>query len=733
VTITGTNTAPASVTVPVTLTVQAATATAQLSVSPGFINESTVVGGAARQGQLIVSNRGGGTLSWTASQTGVAETWLSVTASGTATPTSAGTVSFTVNPGGLGAGTYTASIEVSAGSQSQTVPVTLVVIAQTETIVLPQSGLEFDSVVDGPAPGSQQFAVLNTGTGAMNWTTNVCTFSSTSDICVPVNGGSWLQATPGNGSSVAGSVSFVTVSVNPSGLTAGDYFGAVQVGAAKASNSPQAVTVQLHVLAAGQEPPPSAPSGAVFVGTVGGAAPVAQSYMLTNAGAGSLTFNSTSTQSWLTLTPASGSIAAGSGATVSLSVNAAGLTAGVQEGTVWVAFSDGTIREISVALVMVSAGASSSEAKAQPATTTSSGCSGGLNVTLSGSTPPNLNSNSTVEVGTQPPVSVQVTNCSSGAAVTSADGSVAVTVTPNGPSFNLDYQNGVWEAGWPVGGTTGPVTVTVTAFVLSLSSETQLIGSLPVTVNVVQNSNTALAQPMAVLNAASYPVTESGESANNITPGSWAAIFGTQMADKLQTAEAPFPTVLDNVTVTLGGQKLPLHFVNPMQVNALIPWKLNASGNQLYVVRDGTQSNPIPVTVVNAQPAIFTTNQKGSGQGAVLIANTATIAGTGAGEQPAPRGGYIEIYCTGLGAVSNTPADGAAAPSSPLAKTLVEPQVSIGGENAPVTFSGLAPGFVGLYQVDALVPTNAPTGTAVPIVITVGTAQSPSGVTIAVQ
>jgi uncharacterized protein (TIGR03437 family) len=141
------------------------------------------------------------------------------------------------------------------------------------------------------------------------------------------------------------------------------------------------------------------------------------------------------------------------------------------------------------------------------------------------------------------------------------------------------------------------------------------------------------------------------------------------------------------------------------------------------------------VTVVNAQPAIFTTNEKGSGQAAVLIANTATIAGpAGTNQQPVPQGGYIEIYCTGLGAVSNTPGDGAPAPGAPnYARTLSMPQVTIGGLNAPVIFSGLAPGFVGLYQVDAQVPATVTPGSAVPIVIALDDAQSPAGVTIAVQ
>jgi minor extracellular serine protease Vpr len=273
----------------------------------------------------------------------------------------------------------------------------------------------------------------------------------------------------------------------------------------------------------------------------------------------------------------------------------------------------------------------------------------------------------------------------------------------------------------------------VSANLFSLSGGSNAIGTLAFSVNVGASTNAQVAQPSAVLNAASYPKAN-GLSPNNITPGSLAAIFGSQLADGQQSAPTPFPSTLDNVTVQLGGQSLPLYYVSPGQVNALIPWELDASANQLTVVRNGTQSNPIAVTVVNAQPAIFTTNERGGGQAAVVLANTKIIAGTGKGAQAVSRGSYIEIYCTGLGPVSNTPKDGAPAPSSPpLATSLVEPTVTIGGVNAPVTFSGLAPGFVGLYQVDAQVPANAPTGNAVPILISVGNAQSPSGVTIAVQ
>ncbi|MGH9785338.1 MAG: hypothetical protein ACRD88_14245, partial [Terriglobia bacterium] len=99
---------------------------------------------------------------------------------------------------------------------------------------------------------------------------------------------------------------------------------------------------------------------------------------------------------------------------------------------------------------------------------------------------------------------------------------------------------------------------------------------------------------------------------------------------------------------------------------------------------------------------------------------------------PALRNAEISIFGTGLGAVSPRVASGAAAPSSPLSQTTQTPTVLIGGVSAPVSFSGLAPGFVGLYQINVEVPANAPTGNAIPVVLSIGGVTS-NTVTIAVQ
>ncbi len=77
---------------------------------------------------------------------------------------------------------------------------------------------------------------------------------------------------------------------------------------------------------------------------------------------------------------------------------------------------------------------------------------------------------------------------------------------------------------------------------------------------------------------------------------------------------------------------------------------------------------------------------------------------------PLRAGEYAYLYVSGLGKVDNTPATGAAAPSDPLARTLATPDVSIGGVPCPVTFSGLAPGLAGVYQVNIRVADGIASG-----------------------
>src|SRR5262249_54916247 len=104
------------------------------------------------------------------------------------------------------------------------------------------------------------------------------------------------------------------------------------------------------------------------------------------------------------------------------------------------------------------------------------------------------------------------------------------------------------------------------------------------------------------------------------------------------------------------------------------------------------------------------------------------------GARPAARGTVIQIFATGAGATTPPLQPGQPAPASgtPLILTQVQPTVTIGGKVAQVQFSGMAPGFVGLWQINALVPQDSMTGTAVPLTVSAGGNIS-NMVTIAIQ
>jgi uncharacterized protein (TIGR03437 family) len=138
-------------------------------------------------------------------------------------------------------------------------------------------------------------------------------------------------------------------------------------------------------------------------------------------------------------------------------------------------------------------------------------------------------------------------------------------------------------------------------------------------------------------------------------------------------------------------------------------------------------SSAVTVNLGAIGPAVFAVNGSGSGQGAVItLQGQFAVAAT-----PATRGKYVMILCTGLGAVTNQPATGGAV-SNASAMTIETPTVTIGGVQASTNFAGLAPGYVGVYQVNALVPATITPGAAVPLSLSDGGVSSRT-VTIAVQ
>ena len=251
-------------------------------------------------------------------------------------------------------------------------------------------------------------------------------------------------------------------------------------------------------------------------------------------------------------------------------------------------------------------------------------------------------------------------------------------------------------------------------------------------------ANAPVVPPDSVVNNASF-----APGTTPLAPGTIAAIFGSNLDDGSMNPFSSFAangellTTLGGASVTFNGIAAPVFSAFPGQLNVQVPLDLgSATSAQVVVTVAGQSSAPETVPLGAQSPAIFSINQTGKGQGAIQLANSATYAApagsiSGSASRAVKAGDFVTIYCTGLGAVSNPPGTGKPALSSPLSKTLATPEVSIGGVSATVSFSGLAPGFVGLYQVDIEIPQGAPGGNAVPVALSIGGVKS-NTVTIAV-
>ncbi len=223
-----------------------------------------------------------------------------------------------------------------------------------------------------------------------------------------------------------------------------------------------------------------------------------------------------------------------------------------------------------------------------------------------------------------------------------------------------------------------------------------------------------------VVNAASF------ERNKPVAPGSYIAIFGRGLSETTRVFSTPYlPLSLARVSVSfdvpaknlsLAGR---LHFVTDSQVNVQVPWELQGLNTAWIKVSIGYESSSSVYTLPLADysPAFFEYTEPASGR--LLIAaldEDFKLVHTG---NAARRGRVVQLYANGLGPVDNQPPTGEITPAQPLARTRVNPDVTVGGRPASVQFSGLAPYIVGLYQINIVVPSDAPTGLQ-PVVISAG-------------
>jgi uncharacterized protein (TIGR03437 family) len=710
--------APSSITIAVSLSV-APSQPAKLSLNTKSLSFSFGAGAGAASQQLSVANPSGTSVAFTASAaTATGGNWLSVTqVNGTASAALPGSLTVTATPVGLAPGTYTGTVTVASAATGDnlTVPVTMAISASQQKILLSQTGLTFTAVAQGGIVLAQSFGILNAGTGSMSWTAAANTLS----------GGNWLSISVPNGTVARPllDVAFVDVLVNASGLAAGNYFGTIVVNAPGAANSPQAITVVLNVLSPGSNPGPEVrPTGLVFTGLAGGANPGSQSVNLSNvAGTKQLAYGSSPTyvngSGWLNYLPANATLDVATPARILVQPDFTQLAPGIYRGAITVALTDGSIRTVGILSVVASGAALSAAEGIRPLAASCSPNALQLQLTSSQQT-------ITASIGQPAPIEMQVVDdCGTPLTPQRGGAAVAATFSNGDPSISMVHTaNGRWSGTWqPKGAQGNTVRVTLTAF-LALGNGKVLGGQVDLIVTLTGGAGGPV--PLSVLNGASFAQT------GILAPGTLISLFGTGLASAPSTGSgSPLPTDLSGTQVSLGGQALPLLYASDGQVNAQVPYGLSLNTDlQLQVKRGNSISVPQTFTVSAAQPAIFTIDQSGRGQGAIVDVNNVVV---GAGNA-ASAGDTVVIYCTGLGPVSPGVAAGSPAPSQPLSQTVNPVTVTIGDQAAQVAFAGLTPGFSGLYQVNAVVPQGVTPGNTVPVVLS-AVGQTGPAVTMAVK
>ena len=637
--------------------------------------------------QIGIQNTGGGAA--VIGSASAADSWLTV--SGVPASLPAGppvNITFTANPASLAPGFFRTQVTILSSGGTIVVPVTLNV-SQAGAIALSAYGAQFQSTVGSPSGNSSgSFQVASTGSAAVNWTASV------------LPGASWLHLSVGTmtGTSTGSSPGTVNYFVSSGALTAAQtYYGTIQITAAGITDSPQNFLVVLSVAPATAPPAlnPS-PSGLVFQSAFGASAPASRSVtVFSNSGTGVPYSASASTANgipWLTVSPLAGTSAgAGSPGVSTVSVNPGTLPAGIYPGVVNYQLSPGNVRSVNVTLIV------------SPATSGSGCVPSQLAPVQTG-----LVNNFAQPVAWPVPLSVTVLN---NCGLPVSNGQVTAAFSNGDPSLTLGLVSaatGLYSGTWIPAAVSGQVTVTATATAPGIGS-----AAAGVTGEVIANAAPLLA-PGGTVHV--YDPLVGGA----IAPGTILEIFGSNLsAAPAVPSTAQLPTTLGGTSVTIGGIPAPLYYAGPGQIDAQVPYELTPGDSyQVIVGANGAIGMPGSIQIAAATPGVAAFP---NGQVVAQHPNFTLVSET----SPAAPGEYLVIYLAGMGLTNNIIADGAPTPDSPLSIPRIAPTLTLNGVSIPIYFSGLTPGYTGLYQMNFQVPLNTPNGDTQLVVSQGGQASNP--------
>ena len=302
--------------------------------------------------------------------------------------------------------------------------------------------------------------------------------------------------------------------------------------------------------------------------------------------------------------------------------------------------------------------------------------------------------------------------------------------------------NASWSSQLPVGSPGDVEAVGVAVYGTSIYVAGHTYGTLPGQIKIGGRGNVDAFVVKLAASSALPPAVSDGGVVNSasyapspvpVAPGSIAAIFGSNLNNGSAVLFSCFgpdgklATSLGGASVRINDIPAPMFYSTPGQLGIQIPFELAGQTSATIQATVGGQTSLSRTIFLDAlAPGIFTANNQGTGAAAALHEDGVTPVTE---QRPARPGEVVVLYATGLGAV--TPALATGAPSTGN-RTSATATVNIDGIPGEVQFSGTAPGFVGLNQINIQIPPNTRPAPNIPVVLSIGGKQSNS-VTIAVS
>ncbi len=340
-------------------------------------------------------------------------------------------------------------------------------------------------------------------------------------------------------------------------------------------------------------------------------------------------------------------------------------------------------------------------------------------------------------------VAVKVTDAS-GAPVGNAIVSFTVssgTATLN-PATATTGSDGVASTQVTLGASVGPLKI-----VAAFSGLSSVTFNLTITQPVITPPQPQITSGGVVGAALSVPAVQA------LSTGGIASVFGTnfgggsgfQKVGPSDLVNGQVPVNFQGICVKVGGTSAPVFGASDTQVNFQAP-ALGSSGSAAVqvIASCGTPnpliSNTVTISTRPATPEFFYFVQSTTGVNPVAATDSITGVGIasaslfpGSGFAPAYPNEYVTVYATGFGATNPSVAPGAF--PSQVANLTAPVTVLLGGVALPaanILYVGVTPGSPGLYQLNLQIPASAPNGD-LPLVIQVGSQQSPAGAFLTVQ